>query len=669
MQKKNWFGLLALILIGAITYLTMVSKIGYLNDDWYLMYDGYVGGAGFFHNVYNIDRPLRGYLMQLAFSIFGMNVLYYHLSAFVFRVLSSIGLLWLCNQLWPKGQSNNLLIAILFLVYPGFLSQLNPIDYQSQIFALACGMFSVALTIRAIRSEKPAARWVYTVLSILLGWLYLGLVEYFIGFEALRWMAVAILFWRDSEKSIPARLSSALRAFAPFLASAAGFLVWRLFFFETERSATDVSLQLSSLFTTPLTGLWWFNYLIQDFFKVAVVAWALPLNNLAFSLRLRDAFIGVGLAVLAGSILLAVFRRGVSDDHETGADDRSAEMREKIWMALVMIIAGLIPVILVNRHVILPEYSRYTLAASSGVAILLSVVIEKISAPALKNSIAVFFVVIAVLTHYGNSVQAANETAATRGFWWQVAWRAPNIKEGTTLIASYPGGALSEDYFVWGPANFIYYPENQSANPVTIKLPAAVLNSNTVLDITKNGRTETPLRRGNYLERDFGNVLVMIQSSPNGCVRMIDGTAPELSPNDMERLFLIAPFSRLENVQTEGEFKTPPDVVFGVEPEQDWCYYYQKADLARQQRNWTQIPELLQEAVKKGYYPDDGLEWMPFLQASAVLGDVDQVRRLAVLVTSTKFMRTQSCELMTDFMKKESLSTEVKTVINNKICK
>jgi len=668
MQKKRWIGLLALIFISAIAYLPLVSKLGYINDDWYLMYDGHVGGAGFFHQVFNIDRPLRGYLMKAAFSLFGMNPLNYHLSAFFFRVLSGIGLLWLCDQLWPKRQSNNILIATLFLIYPGFLAQVNPIDYQSQIFSLACGMFSVALTIKAIQSERRVERWGFTILSVLLGWVYLGLVEYFIGFEALRAIAVGLLFMRDHGKTIMVRSSSAMRAFVPFIASAGGFLVWRLFFFEAERKATDVSLQLSSLLTSPLTGLWWLNYFIQDVFKVVIVAWALPLNNFAFSLRLRDAFVGFGLALLALLIVVAVFRRSVADDSVTEAGDKSPVMGEQIWVALVTIAAGLIPVILVNRHVSLPEYSRYTLAASVGVAILLSVVIDKISQNSLRVAVTGFFVAIAVLTHYGNSMRVANETKATRNFWWQAAWRAPQIQRGVTLIASYPDSALSEDYFVWGPANLIYYPEKQLSNPLEIQLPAAVLTDDVVLQIAANGGIETPLRRGNYLERDFGNVLVMIQTSSNGCVRFINGDMPELSPYDQQKLFLVAPFSRLENVLTQGKFQSPPTIVFGEEPEHGWCYFYQKADLARQRGEWGSIPVLLNAALDQGYYPEDALEWMPFLQASAVLGDVEQVRSTAKLMTTDKFLRLQVCRIMTDFMKKEALSDEMELVIAHNIC-
>jgi hypothetical protein len=668
MQKKNWIGVLVLVAIAGITYLPLVSKLGYINDDWYLMYDGYVGGADFFHEVYSIDRPLRGYLMQAAFSLFRMDPLYYHLSAFVFRVLSAIGLLWLCNQLWKTRKTYNLLATLLFLIYPGFLSQVNPIDYQSQIFSLACGMFSVALTIKAIHSDKPAERVGYAVLSIALAWIYLGLVDYFLGFEALRLIAVGVVFWRDHEKPVLARLRSALWAFAPFLLGAGGFLVWRLFLFETERRATDVSVQLSALFSSPLTGLWWLNYLIQDVFKVLITAWAVPLNAFAFSLRLRDMFLGFALAIAAVVVVILVLHQGGENEEGTGSGERSSEMREQVWIAMVTIIAGLIPVIIVNRHVILPEYSRYALASSVGVAILLSVIFEKISVPSLRTAVVSFFVAIAVLTHYGNAWRVAIETDATRNFWWQAAWRAPQIKEGATLIASYPGGSLSEDYFVWGPANLIYYPGKQNATPLEIKLPAAILTSDVVLGITTNGGMETPLRRGNYLERDFGNVLVMIQSTPNGCVRFINGDMPELSPADDYRLFLTAPHSKLDNVITEGKSPIPPALVFGKEPERSWCYYYQKADLARQRGEWDTIPVLLKEALDKGYYPDDSLEWMPFLQAHAVQGDVEKMRATLKLIAADRFLRLQACEIMMDFKGRETLTTEVEQFIQDKIC-
>jgi len=409
------------------------------------------------------------------------------------------------------------------------------------------------------------------------------------------------------------------------------------------------------------------NYLIQDMFSVTLVAWGLPMYVLAFPLRLREVMSAFGWASFAVLLTVLGMRRVKKNDLE--AESGSGRNREALWLSLISIVGGLVPVILVNRHVTLPDYSRYTLVASIGAVLLLVTIIENISSRVMQTVVLVFFVAVAVMTHYGSAVRAMDETQATRNFWWQVAWRAPQIKPGVTLIASYPGSPLSEDYFVWGPANLIYYPEKQTTDPVVVKLPAAILTDDVVLNIATNGGVETPLRRGNYLERDFGNVLVMIQSSSSGCVRIINGDVPELSPSDQHRLLLVAPFSRLNNVVTEGSFQTPPAVVFGNEPAHDWCYYYQKADLARQRGDWEQIPVLLKKALSEGQYPSDGLEWMPFLQASAVLNDVDKVRSTVKLVTTDKFLRLQVCAVMTDFSKKETLSAEVKAIIEHGICK
>jgi hypothetical protein len=60
---------------------------------------------------------------------------------------------------------------------------------------------------------------------------------------------------------------------------------------------------------------------------------------------------------------------------------------------------------------------------------------------------------------------------------------------------------------------------------------------------------------------------------------------------------------------------------------------------------------------------------MPFLQAAAVQDDVKQVREMTKIVTADKFLGMQVCDLMTDFAQKETLSDEMKSVIEQGICK
>ncbi|MEK6752222.1 MAG: hypothetical protein AABZ00_08135 [Chloroflexota bacterium] len=674
MQNNNekfnsfWLGALLLLVISAIAYLPLVKDLGYLNDDWYLMYDMQVKDVDFFHEIFAIDRPGRALAMMPLFSIFGFNPLFYNLSAFLFRFLGGICLYWALRLLWPEKKFSTLAATLLFTVYPGFLSQPNAIDYQSHILGLFLALLSIALTVKSVLTSGRTPRILFMAGSIFAGWAYLSQMEYFIGIEAFRFACIFVLMWRAQAESFRQKVTKSILASLPYLLIAVGFLVWRFFFFESERKATDIGLQAVQLFSSPLTALWRLNYLIQDFFSVTLVAWGLPMYVLAFPMRLKDMMSAFGWAALAALLLALGMRQRKENESETLTNSQRGMRRETWWLGFASIIGGLLPVIFVNRHVTLPDYSRYTLVASVGAALLLTLVIEYISSRPAQVTLLSIFTAIAIMTHYGNTMRYVRETAATRNFWWQVAWRAPMIEEGVTLIASYPGSPLSEDYFIWGPANFIYYPEKQTNNPVEIKLPSSVLTNDAVLNITMNGGMETPLRRGNYLERDFGNVLVMIQSSLNGCVRLIDGSLPEVSPYDDDRLKLIAPHSKLENVALDGSLQTLPELVFGKEPDHGWCYYYQKADLARQRGEWGTIPVLLKQALDKGYYPEDALEWMPFLQAHAVMGDLENMRSTTKLMATDKFLRLQACEIMTEFMNQETLDDAVKEFIGKKVC-
>lgn len=641
-----WISLAILLGISALAYLPLVHRIGYINDDWYLMYDARVHGAVFFHDIFSIDRPLRGYVMQAAFSLFGLDPLPYHLSAYFFRVLSGLGFLWVCSQLWPKVQKWNLFAALLFLIYPGFLSQINPIDYQSQVIGLACGMFSIGLTVGAIQSGKPTEKWIYTVLSILLTWIYLGLVEYFVGFEVFRLVCVAIIHLRRVEFSVPVRLRQAFYSFLAFGLGVGGFLIWRFFLFSSERKATDISFQISSLFSSPLTVLWWINYLVQDVLKTVIHAWVIPMDSLAFSLRLRDAYFSILIAVLSVILFLLFFRRLELADNENRlqAGNDTKDGKEGVWLALTAIISGVLPVIMVNRHVIFPDYSRYALASSVGVAILLSVILRQIPSRRFIYVSISFFVAVSVITHFGNSVKAARATDEVKNFWWQVAWRAPQIQSGTTLSVTYPTAVIQEDYFIWGAANHIYYPETKNRGDLKVDLAGIVLNEYAVSRILVGRGEDSFRKRGDILVvNEYDRVLVITQADINSCVRILDGISPDLSLFDQYRVMLVAPHSILETLAYTENSPNPPGEIFGDEPQHEWCYYYQKADLARQRGSWQEIVSLYESTVNNGYRPNDQIELMPFLQAYAIIGDQRMVRDISTRINTQLFYRQQAC--------------------------
>ena len=90
----------------------------------------------------------------------------------------------------------------------------------------------------------------------------------------------------------------------------------------------------------------------------------------------------------------------------------------------------------------------------------------------------------------------------------------------------------------------------------------------------------------------------------------------------------------------------PPRPPFGAEPPHGWCYYYEKADLARQQGNWDDVVRLGDEAAKHRLHPNDAIEWLPFLQGYAYTGNIPGLDGVAKTVKQEAYYRKQACETL-----------------------
>src|SRR5512140_1602904 len=192
-RRSSLWSAALLLIVSALAYLPFIGCFGYFNDDWYLMYAAGAHGPAVFWDIFSVDRPFRALVMIPAYTLFGANPLPYNISAFLFRLLGALALLWLLHMLWPRQRAATTAMALLYLVYPGFLSQPNAIDFQSHIVGLAAACLSMALTVKAVLMRRPLTRAALFVLSILLGLLSLGQMEWYIGFEYLRWAAVFVL--------------------------------------------------------------------------------------------------------------------------------------------------------------------------------------------------------------------------------------------------------------------------------------------------------------------------------------------------------------------------------------------------------------------------------------------------------------------------------------------
>jgi hypothetical protein len=336
---------------------------------------------------------------------------------------------------------------------------------------------------------------------------------------------------------------------------------------------------------------------------------------------------------------------------------------EALGLGLLVAVTGLIPIVMVNRGVSFPSYSRYSLVSSVGVAIFIVALLNAISSRILRYSLLGTLILIAMLTHHANAINFAEQSAIIRNFWWQVAWRVPQLAPRTTLVGNYPA-AIEEDYFIWGPANLIYYPEKKSSLGIQPDIFAAVLNRDALIKILTRERQEFDNRKNIITYKNYRNILILSQPSPASCVQAINGAQPEFSTYEWDSIRVIGSYSELEHILVDKAPHIPPVIVFGPEPSRGWCYYFQKADLARQRGDWNEILQLANEASNKDLKPGDLIEWMPFLQAFALNNKTDQLIQVFDEIQSDKYVNQQACQLLNSWR----MDSDIQNMIESKYC-
>ena len=69
--------------------------------------------------------------------------------------------------------------------------------------------------------------------------------------------------------------------------------------------------------------------------------------------------------------------------------------------------------------------------------------------------------------------------------------------------------------------------------------------------------------------------------------------------------------------------------VYNPEPAHGWCYYFQKADLARQMGDWETVTRLGDAAFALNDYPNDPIERFVFIEGYAHTADWEKAVELS----------------------------------------
>jgi hypothetical protein len=406
---------------------------------------------------------------------------------------------------------------------------------------------------------------------------------------------------------------------------------------------------------------------------VAILAWGAPLFQSLFEIGLSNIMIGILIAGVAVILFLGVsflIWRMEDDVNKTDAVSNGNWQSEAIWVGMAGVFAGVLPVIVANRYVLFGAYSHYALPASLASVMVVAGITFLINSRNVRIGVIAVLVLLAALTHYTASLHILHEEQAIANFWQQVVWRAPGIRAGTTLVVNYPSINYAEDTdAVAGPANFIYFPEQTNQIPAVYQLGALPQMDYITKDVLAGGNRSYGYRT-HVGEINYNNILVISQPVQNACVHMIDSQWPRYSEQDSDQILLLGQYSNVQNVLVDVSAPHPAEFIFGPEPAHTWCYYYQKAELALQEENWEKIVQLGDEVAQLKLSPNDRIEWAPFLQAYAFMGDEKAFKMTAIKMDITPFVRREACRTLLKMQEIGfTFTPEIQSLMDERLCR
>ncbi|TFH35191.1 MAG: hypothetical protein E4G99_07830 [Anaerolineales bacterium] len=243
------------------------------------------------------------------------------------------------------------------------------------------------------------------------------------------------------------------------------------------------------------------------------------------------------------------------------------------------------------------------------------------------------------MTHTLNAMHWRDYWEAQKQLWIQLSWRAPQFEPGTVLLVDLPVEGYFEDYEIWGPANLVYYPGESE-----VMIGAEILTESTA-DLVRFGSGNWRYMRSIIAyKRDYRNSIIISMPTAASCYHVLEGDRVEL-PRDVRSLVRsLASFSRSDLIDVNADLHVPPEVIFAPVEKGTWCFYYQKASLARQRQDWSEAAQLGDEALSLGLFPQDRSEYMPFLEGYLYTNQDEKAENLAQLIKDKSEIRQMLCE-------------------------
>lgn len=621
MEKfRTWFSSprsvpVVLFIVAALTYGLFFWERGFYWDEapWTWIY--YRLGPAALTKTFSTSRPFWGMIYQITMPLLGPYPWRWQFLMVILRWLTAVLVWLLLRQVWPKDERPALWGSLLFLVYPGLGQNFIALMYSHFYIVLNCFLFSLYLSVLAIR--QPERRILLTIAALAFSVVNLLTMEYFYFMEFLR----AIVFWIVLEGQWKQRIRRVVFLFIPYFAVMIGITFWRLFFFENQNASYNY-VTLDLLRQDPVLGLLTLlRSIFAAFWETVPHAWLFPFE--AASVEQLGVRVSVIAAVLTlgATILIALY---------LWFHDRSAQREYRIAGQILLLgfaswlfaggsfwLVGIEP----QLHF---SADRFTMPFMLGASLILVGLISLLhSWPKLQYGILALLVAFSIGKQFETNIAYIRDWDVHHNLFWQMSWRIPAMEPNTAIVSNDLPVTYFSDNSLSGPLNWIYSREGEMDHIlyfISIRLNRGLPDLEPGLPIDQN-----------YLAKTFhGNTsqLIVIDYSPPGCLRVLD---PQVDSENRLLVPLLRDAATLSNtsmIQQENAVALP-DSLFAPEPAHGWCYYFERADLARQFGDWQKVAELGDIAFKLDDHPNNPVERFVFIEGYAHVGDWDRAIKLS----------------------------------------
>lgn len=624
---------LLLLMVTVLSYGLLFRSLGFYWDDFPFAWIATTYGREGLARYFSTNRPYWGLLYQLSTSLLPTLTPWpWQLFGLFWRWVSALAFWLLVRRAWPGRPRLALSSALLFLVYPGFGQQPIGLMYGHFFIVFSALLFSFYVSLRALEATSAGRRLAWLCLALLLSFVNLLTMEYFFLLELLR----PLLLWMrlPPERRPLRQLVRNVQLLLPLLLFF-GVGIWRAFFFPYQTQNYQPNLG------GPLTLL---GEVLRSLWVTGVGAWLHAFQLPGAEQGSRTILLFAALVGFSLVGLLTLFWQG---PHST-TTDRSERWQPLMLGALGLLIAGG-PFWLTGLP---PRLSfpndRFTLPFLPGSSLLLAGLLEQLPAQRKWGRWAArlalpLLLAFSIGAQFLNANIYRRDWITQRSLFWQLSWRAPALQPGTTLFSNDLPMRAYSDNSLTAPLNWIYGGTS----------PKPALEYLLLWPSVREGRVLKSYLPGQPFSKDYlvapfnGNTdqVVAFYFNPPACLRVLDPTIERDNQMLPAQLREAAALSDARWIETSPTAILPV-TLYGSEPPHGWCYYFERADLARQQGDWQTVAELGDAAFALGDYPNDPAERMPFIEGYAHLGRWDEAVQLSQdSLAVTPLMQPPLCAL------------------------